>query len=49
MLMGNKIPFVNENISMKIALKNISKKGLGTLVVKNNLKNKTTGILQMVI
>ena len=29
---------------MKIALKNITKKGLGALVVKNNL-NYTTGIL----
>ena len=44
MLAGNKIPFVNENISMKAALKSISKKGLGALIVKNS-KNITTGIL----
>ena len=29
---------------MKIALKTITRKGLGTLVVRNNLKN-TTGII----
>ena len=34
MLTGRKIPFINENINMKTALKNITKKGLGTLVVK---------------
>jgi arabinose-5-phosphate isomerase len=44
MLVGKKIPFVNENIKMKDALKNIREKGLGTLVVKNN-KNITKGIL----
>ncbi len=44
MLVGNKIPFVKENVSMKTALKNITKKGLGALVVKN-IKNITTGIL----
>ncbi len=44
MIYGNKIPFINQDLSMKIALKTITKKGLGTLVVKNNLKN-TTGII----
>ena len=44
MLVGRNIPFVNENISMKDALKNIEKKGLGAIVVKNN-RNNTNGIL----
>ena len=44
MIQGNKIPFINQDLSMKIALKTITRKGLGTLVVKNNLK-KTTGII----
>jgi len=43
MLTGNKIPFINENSSMKQALRIISNKGLGVLVVKK--KNITTGIL----
>ena len=44
MLVGKKIPFVNDNINMKVALKYIREKGLGTLVVKNN-RNITKGIL----
>ncbi len=44
MIYGNKIPFINQDLSMKIALKTITRKGLGTLVVKNNDKN-TTGII----
>ena len=44
MFIGKKIPFVIENVSMKKALKDITKKGLGVLVVRNN-KNITTGIL----
>ena len=44
MLVGKKIPFVKENINMKTALKNIEKKGLGALVIKNRLNN-TSGIL----
>ncbi len=44
MLSGKKIPFVNENISMKDALISITKKNLGTLVIRNN-RNNTTGIL----
>ena len=43
MLTGNKIPFVNHNITMKNALNIITKKGLGVLFIR---KNKfTTGIL----
>ena len=44
MLSGKKIPFVNENVSMKDALVIITKKNLGTLVIRNN-RNYTTGIL----
>ena len=44
MLKGKKIPFVSENLNMKTALKEISKKGLGVLVVKNSVDH-TTGIL----
>ena len=40
---GNKIPFVEENTDMKNAIKVITKKGLGVLLVKK--KNTTTGIL----
>tara|TARA_B100000700_G_scaffold309811_1_gene389498 strand:- start:5582 stop:6562 length:981 start_codon:yes stop_codon:yes gene_type:complete len=44
MISGNKIPFVQEKIKMKNALKILIKKGLGVLIIKNN-KNITTGIL----
>ena len=44
MLTGNKIPFVSENINMKVALKIINKKQLGTIIATNSHKN-TTGIL----
>ncbi len=44
MLTGNKIPFINENSLMKHALKRISEKGLGVLIIRNN-KNSTIGIL----
>ena len=44
MLVGNKIPFIKENVTMKFAIKQIAKKGLGVLVVKNNINN-TVGIL----
>ena len=44
MLTRNKIPFVNENTTMKIALKNIEKKGLGALVIRDKYYN-TKGIL----
>ena len=44
MLVGKKIPFVEENTLMKNALKTIVKKSLGVLIVKNK-KNITSGIL----
>ena len=44
MITGNKIPFVNENIKMKKALKILSEKKLGILIVRNN-KKKTIGII----
>ena len=44
MLMKEKIPFINENSSMKEALKIITLKKLGTLIVRNS-KGKTTGII----
>ena len=44
MLTGKKIPFINENSSMKKALKFISQKRLGVLVARNN-KKSTTGII----
>jgi arabinose-5-phosphate isomerase len=44
MLTKDKIPFIGENSSMKDALKIISLKKLGTLIVRNTNKN-TTGII----
>ncbi len=44
MLKGKKIPFINENVNMQKALRIITKKNLGILVVQNNLK-KTSGII----
>ena len=44
MLTGNKIPFVKEDLKMKTAIKILSKKKLGILVVQNKSK-KTTGII----
>ena len=44
MLTKDKIPFINENSSMKKALKIITQKKLGTLIAKNNNGN-TTGII----
>ncbi len=44
MVTGKKIPFVNENLQMKKALKILSKKKLGILIVQN-LKKKTIGII----
>ena len=43
MLINNKIPFINENKKIIEALKEITKKKLGVVVVKNS-KNITTGI-----
>ncbi len=44
MLKNKKIPFINENTNMRKALKIITKKKLGVLIVQNNLK-KTMGII----
>ena len=44
MLVKDKIPFINENTTMKNALVITAKKKLGTLIVKNN-KGFTTGII----
>ena len=44
MLTGKKIPFVNENLNMKNALKILSDKKLGVLIVQNK-KKQTTGII----
>ena len=44
MLKGNKIPFINENTNMRAALKIITQKKLGVLVVQNNSR-KTSGII----
>ena len=44
MLVKNKIPFISENATMKLALKTITEKKLGTLIVKNKLGD-TTGII----
>ena len=44
MITGDKIPFVRENVKMKQALKILSEKKLGILIVRNN-KQKTVGII----
>jgi len=44
MLTGNKIPFVKENLNMKSAIKTLSNKKLGILIVQNKQK-KTLGII----
>jgi arabinose-5-phosphate isomerase len=44
MLTGNKIPFVNQSLNMQKALKILSDKNLGTLIVQNKQK-KTIGII----
>ena len=44
MITGNKIPFVNENLEMKKALKILSQKKLGILIIRNKNK-KTCGII----
>ena len=44
MVTGKKIPFVNENILMSKALKILTEKRLGILIVQNN-KKKTVGII----
>ena len=44
MIKGNKIPFIEENSNMKNALKILSKKNLGVLIVRNK-KKKTIGVI----
>ena len=44
MIVGKKIPFVNENLNMRKALDVLSKKKLGVLIVRNK-QNKTKGII----
>ena len=44
MVTGSKIPFVNENLKMKEALKILNKKGLGFLISRDKY-NKTNGII----
>ena len=44
MSIGKQIPFINENLKMKSAIKIISDKKLGVLIVKNS-KNFTVGII----
>jgi arabinose-5-phosphate isomerase len=44
MIVGNKIPFVNETVKMKKAFQIISNKKLGVLIVQNH-KKITTGII----
>ena len=44
MLVGNKIPFVNETLKMEKALNILSDKKLGILIIRNK-KKQTTGII----
>jgi arabinose-5-phosphate isomerase len=44
MLTGNKIPFVNENLNMRSAIKILSNKKLGFLIVRNQ-RGKITGVI----
>ncbi len=44
MLIGNKIPFVKENLNMKTALKILTKKKLGFLLIQDK-KKQTKGII----
>tara|TARA_B100000900_G_scaffold410659_1_gene428875 strand:- start:909 stop:1877 length:969 start_codon:yes stop_codon:yes gene_type:complete len=44
MITGNKIPYVNENLKISKALKILTEKKLGILIVLNK-KNKTVGII----
>ena len=44
MSVGNKMPFVGENLNMEKALKILTQKKLGTLIVRNN-SGITTGII----
>ena len=44
MLTKDKVPFISENSNMKVALRILTLKKLGTLIVKNT-KGYTTGII----
>ena len=44
MIKGNKIPFIDENSTMKNAFKVLSKKNLGVLIIRNKIK-KTIGVI----
>mgnify|MGYP006131154261 CR=1 FL=1 len=44
MITGNKIPFVKENLEMRLAIKILSDKNLGILIVQNKQK-KTIGVI----
>ena len=44
MISGNKIPFVKESLKMKLAIKILSNKKLGVLIVQNKQK-KTIGVI----
>jgi len=44
MVKGSKVPFVNENLKMNKALKILTQKKLGVLIVRNS-KNQTKGII----
>ena len=44
MLVGNKVPFISDKIYMKTALKIITQKRLGALIIRNKQRN-TVGIL----
>ena len=44
MVIGKKIPFVNEDLQTKKALKILSKKELGILIIRNK-KNRTIGVI----
>ncbi len=44
MIIGKKIPFVNENLKMEKALKILNEKSLGILIVRNKVQN-TLGII----
>ena len=44
MIKGSKIPFIDENSTMKNALRILSKKNLGVLIIRNKIK-KTIGVI----
>ncbi len=44
MISGKKMPFMNEKENMSLALKKITQKGLGVLIIKNDY-GRTTGII----